>query len=218
MLEPAPSSEDATQVARWALVIVDVQNDFFQQGTLAVPAAEVILPFVNDLIARSLKDGAAVYASRDWHPAESVHFQAFGGRWPVHCVAGTPGAEFQPGLNLPERSIIVSKGQSGKDDGYSAFEGTVPDATALAIDLRRRGILHLYVAGVATDYCVGSTARDALKEGFRVTIVGDAIAGIDSSSSASILEELQQNGASLETTAQVASSLNSTKNSARFPH
>lgn len=190
-------------MARCALIVVDVQNDFFPNGALAVAQAEHALPFLNELIARFSTTGAPVYASRDWHPKQSVHFQEFGGRWPVHCVAGTPGAEFRQELRLPADAITVSKGQSGKDDGYSAFEGTVQDGAGLATDLRRRGAAHLYIAGVATDFCVGSTARDALKAGFRVTILSDAIAGIDSSNSESVLKELQRDGASLQTTGQI---------------
>ena len=100
-----------------AVLIVDVQNDFCPGGALAVSEGDRIIPVLNDIVARFA--GSPVYASRDWHPRDTTHFKESGGPWPVHCVAGTRGAELHPELRLPADAIIVSKGQDRADDGYS---------------------------------------------------------------------------------------------------
>ena len=109
--------------------------------------------------------------ARDWHPLEHVSFSAQGGPWPPHCVAGTPGAAFAPGLLLPERAEVVSKAALSHADAYSGFEGT-----ALAAGLRAR---RLFVGGLATGYCVQATVLDAVREGFDVVLLGDAIRAVE---------------------------------------
>ena len=161
---------------REALLIVDVQNDFCPGGKLAVEHGDAVVPVLNEYIE---KLGVPVYASRDWHPPKTEHFKEFGGRWPPHCIRDTEGAAFHPGLNLPENTVVVTKGTHAADDGYSAFEGVAPDGRALAYVLRSNGIRRLYLGGLTTDYCVRSSALDALGEGFEVVLLTDAIRGID---------------------------------------
>src|SRR5581483_6349826 len=106
---------------RRALLVVDVQRDFCSGGTLPVPGAEAILAAVNRAIDEAHANRWPVYASRDWHPAVTTHFKAYGGEWPPHCVQSTAGAEFHPDLRLPDDAVIVSKGIDPAHPGYSAF-------------------------------------------------------------------------------------------------
>lgn len=151
-----------------ALLVVDVQNDFCPGGALAVADGDAIIPVINAWMPRF----ATVVASRDWHPANSVHFS----RWPPHCVAGTYGAQFRVGLDTGRFLLVLDKGTDNLDDGYSAFEATSEDLESW---LRSRGIEMLYVCGLATDYCVLQTVFDALRLGFGVTVIRDGIAAVE---------------------------------------
>ena len=157
-----------------ALLIVDVQRDFLPGGDLAVPAGDAVIPVLNGYIERARRAGQPVYASRDWHPANHCSFKARGGPWPPHCIRGTPGAAFAPALALPADATIVSKATREDADAYSAFGDT--DLAAL---LRQRGVKRLLVGGLATDYCVLNTVRDAIKEGFEVVLLTDAIRAVE---------------------------------------
>ena len=167
-----------------ALVVVDLQNDFADRaGSLSVPNGESILPAVNEAIRSALDAGAFVVATQDWHPESTPHFARDGGIWPVHCVGGTWGAELHPSLELPVGVPRVRKGTNG-EDGYSAFTMRDPltdalTATELEGLLRGRGIERVVVCGLATDYCVKATALDAIRLGFSVLLLGDAIAAVD---------------------------------------
>lgn len=165
--------------AQSALVIVDVQNDFCPGGLLAVTKGDEIIPPLNEYVRRFSDKGLPIFLSRDWHPTVTAHFKAFGGIWPVHCVMETRGAEFHPALRVPDRAIIVSKGMNPERDDYSAFDGTDGDGTPLADLLRRLQVTRLVIGGLATDYCVKETALAALRQGFAVTILADAIRGVD---------------------------------------
>lgn len=162
-----------------ALLIVDVQNDFCPGGALAVPGGDRVIPVLNRYAARFRAAGLPVYASRDWHPAETRHFEAQGGPWPPHCVAGTPGAAFHDRLELPEETTVVSKGRDPTDDGYSAFEAETEAGTPLEDALRESGVRRLFVGGLATDYCVRASVLDAARRGLRPVLLLDAIRGID---------------------------------------
>jgi nicotinamidase/pyrazinamidase len=155
---------------RNALLIVDPQVDFCPGGALAVPGGDGIFPAVN----RASRILPLAVASRDWHPADHVSYQAQGGPWPVHCQAGTPGAEFHPALETDRIERVFSKGTDPAMEAYSAF-----DDTGLADWLRERGVDRLYVAGLATDYCVRASVLDALREGFRVVVLEDAIGAVN---------------------------------------
>jgi len=157
-----------------ALVIVDVQRDFLPGGSLAVPGGDAIVPALNVCIERFAARRLPIFATRDWHPAQHCSFQAAGGPWPPHCVAGTAGAEFAVGLRLPNDVHLVSKATAAERDAYSAFNDTDFHAR-----LRARHVLRLFVAGLATDYCVVSTVLDALALGYHVVVLSDAVAAVE---------------------------------------
>jgi nicotinamidase/pyrazinamidase len=158
---------------------VDVQNDFCPGGALAVPEGDRVVPVLNRYIADAMAVGSPVYASRDWHPPVTSHFKDHGGEWPPHCIQETSGASFHQGLQLPVTAVVVTKGQDPASAGYSAFDGRTAEGRSLLSDLRERQVDHLYVGGLATDYCVKHSVLDALRLGFSVTVLGDAIAGVD---------------------------------------
>lgn len=182
---------------RPALLIVDMQKDFCAGGTLAVPYSDHVVTALNRYLDDALARGVTIYASRDWHPAVTSHFKSHGGPWPVHCVQGTDGARFHPNLRLPPTSIVVSKGDDPGSPGYSALEGRTSEGKLLLADLQERGLDHLYVAGLATDYCVKQTVLAALAAGLTVTVLGDAIAGVDAEPGDSVraLDEMREKGA-----------------------
>jgi nicotinamidase/pyrazinamidase len=175
-----------------ALVIVDFQNDFCPGGALAVPDGDAIAGRLNDLAGSG--DFDLVVATRDWHPADHGSFGEQGGPWPVHCVAGTPGAELHHALDPTPIDAVVDKGQDPGTDGYSGFEGT--DLAAL---LRSQDVDHVTVVGLAADYCVKNTALDALREGFSVTVASSAVRGVDvePDDSTRALEQVRAAGASV---------------------
>jgi nicotinamidase/pyrazinamidase len=164
---------------RDALLIVDVQNDFCPGGSLAVAEGDRVVPVLNRYAERFAARGAAIFACRDWHPARTKHFKAGGGLWPPHCVQGTPGAEFHPALRLPRGTEIVSKGMDPAEDAYSAFQAETAEAAAFAVALGERGVQRLFVGGLATDYCVKATTLDALREGFEVVVLEDAVRAVE---------------------------------------
>ena len=153
-----------------ALIVVDVQNDFCPGGSLAVADGTAVVPPLNRLMKEFLDRGEPVFKTRDWHPAQTKHFEAHGGTWPVHCVQNTPGAEFHPDLIDDPRITIVSKGIDESADGYSGFDGT-----NLAEILREQGVEEVWVGGLATDYCVKHTVLDARGAGFEVKALADAM-------------------------------------------
>jgi nicotinamidase/pyrazinamidase len=165
--------------SRDALVVVDVQNDFCPGGALGVPDGDRVVPALNRYAERFAVKGAPVLATRDWHPPRTKHFKAWGGVWPPHCVQDTPGAAFHPDLILPAGTEIVSKGMDPELDAYSAFQAETAGGMPFAVVLGERGIGRLFVGGLATDYCVKATALDALKEGFEVVVLDDAVRAVD---------------------------------------
>ncbi len=162
-----------------ALLVVDVQNDFCPGGALAVPEGDKVVPILNKYIKIFSKKKLLIFASRDWHPKKTLHFKKFGGVWPAHCVQGTKGAEFHPKLKLPKEAIILSKGMNPKEDSYSAFQAENPDGISFLNLLKIFGIEEIYIGGLATDYCVKFTTLDALKKGFKVRVLMDAIKGVN---------------------------------------
>ncbi|MGA7827348.1 MAG: bifunctional nicotinamidase/pyrazinamidase [Geobacteraceae bacterium] len=162
-----------------ALLIEDVQNDFCSGGALAVPGGDEVVPVLNRYIDLFLAKGLPVYVSRDWHPEKSSHFSAYGGIWPTHCVQKSEGANFHPDLNLPDDVIVISKGMDPTEDGFSSFEGSCEKGRKFSESLEARGVRHVYIGGLATDYCVKYTVLEALKLGFLVTLLIDAVRGVD---------------------------------------
>jgi nicotinamidase/pyrazinamidase len=165
-----------------ALLIVDFQNDFTPGGALPVPEGDQIAEPIN----RLLDSFDLVIATRDWHPPEHGSYSGVDvdpaewrgadapSIWPVHCVEGTPGAQLHPSLEQAKVDVVIDKGQDPNSQGYSAFQDT-----RLGDLLRERGIDRLFVTGLATDYCVKQSVLDALREGFAVTVVDDAVRGVD---------------------------------------
>ncbi len=162
-----------------ALLVVDVQNDFCPGGALGVPQGDTIVPRVNRTIELFVRRGLPVLATRDWHPAVTKHFKAYGGAWPPHCVQGTKGARFHPKLGLPKDAIVLSKGMDPEQDSYSGFQALNSGGRDLESVIRDLGIDAIFVCGLATDYCVRATALDATRRGIRVWVVEDAVKGVD---------------------------------------
>jgi len=157
-----------------ALILVDVQLDFLPGGSLAVPHGDEVVPALNRYLAVFRGLTLPVVATRDWHPADHCSFHARGGPWPPHCVAGTNGARFAPLLDIPCEARIVSKATTVDKDAYSGFEGTDLDEW-----LRRAGVGRVFVGGLATDYCVLNTVRDALHLGYATFLLADAIRAVN---------------------------------------
>ena len=154
------------------LIVVDVQSDFTAGGALAVAGGDRVIDRINDLVDRGGFD--LVVATRDWHPSDHGSFEPQGGRWPVHCVAGTQGAELDPRLERASIDAVIDKGQRPDSEGYSGFQDT-----ELGSLLRDERVDAVTVVGLATDYCVKHTALDALREGLAVTVDASATAGVD---------------------------------------
>lgn len=162
-----------------AFLIVDLQIDFCPGGSLAVGEGDTIVPLINRYLELFRSHGLPVIASRDWHPPVTDHFSQYGGLWPPHCIQGSPGAGFHPALQLPGDATVVSKGSDPHRDDYSALQATLPSGMSLLERLKTTGVTHLYLCGLATDYCVKWSALDALREGFRVTLLTDAVKGVE---------------------------------------
>jgi len=167
---------------RTALLVIDVQNDFADpSGSLYVPGGGAVVDKANAQIAAARAAGAKVAYSQDWHPPVTAHFAAHGGKWPDHCVRGTWGAAFHPGLVLAGE--VVQKGTGG-EDGYSAFTVRDPRTgderpTRLVTILRGAGVTGVVIVGLATDYCVHDTALDALRLGLRTTVLADGVRPVE---------------------------------------
>lgn len=186
---------------RTALVVVDLQNDFADPaGSLAIAGGDAIIPAVNDAVRAALGAGAFVVATQDWHPETTPHFAKDGGAWPVHCVAGTWGAQLHPAFEVPADVPRVRKGMNG-EDGYSGFTMRDPETgdqirTELEGLLRERHIERVIICGLATDHCVRATALDAVGLGFSTTLLGEAIAAVnlDPDDGDRALEEMAEAG------------------------
>jgi len=179
---------------RKALIVVDVQNDFCPGGSLAVAHGDEVVAPLNKLVKEFLDRGEPVFKTRDWHPAKTKHFAAYGGIWPVHCVQGTRGAEFHPDLLEDPRITIISKGFDERADGYSGFDGT-----QLAQLLRDEGVEEVWVGGLATDYCVKQTVLDARRQGFDVRALADAMraVNVNPKDGTKAIEEMKNAGAEI---------------------
>lgn len=156
-----------------ALLVVDLQNDFVSGALAVAHASEVIAP-VNRAIDAFASRGLPVFASRDWHPPDHCSFRARGGIWPVHCVAGTAGAEFVAGLRLAPHTVLIEKATERDVEAYSALSGT-----RLGDELQARGVTRLFVAGLATDYCVLNTVRDAVARGVHPVVLIDGCRAVN---------------------------------------
>ena len=189
---PGKAQEKPVIDERTVLIVVDVQNDFCPGGSLAVKGGDEVVPVINALAKRF----AHVVMTQDWHPAGHSSFTSshpgkkpfetiempYGRQvlWPDHCIQGSKGAEFHPGLAVPHAAAVVRKGYRPEIDSYSGFvEADRRTSTGLTGYLRERGFLRAVVVGLATDFCVGWTAQDASSAGFETFVVEDACRAID---------------------------------------
>lgn len=188
---------------RTALVIVDVQQDFCEGGSLGVAGGEAVAAGITDFLEAAAEKGGydLIVASRDWHVEPGSHFAPPGTEpdyvdsWPVHCVAGSEGAAWHPDLHLPEGTVVVSKGE--REGAYSGFEGNTDDGRTLEEVLRDHDIEGVDVVGIATSYCVRATALDSVKAGFRTRILAPLTTDVDPGATYRTLEKLRRAGVTI---------------------
>ncbi len=164
----------AVSPSKRALLVVDVQRDFCTGGALPVRHGEAVVPRLNAVTDAFTRSGLPVFFTRDWHPPRHVSFLERGGPWPPHCIQGTRGAEFYPGLSVPPSATVVSKGYDPDEEAYSGFQGT-----DLAQMLKGASAGEVFIGGLATDYCVKETCLDALKAGFAADVIEDCVMAVD---------------------------------------
>ena len=157
-----------------ALIIADLQNDFLPGGALGIAGGHEIVPVLLNYVRRFLARGLPIVLTRDWHPPNHCSFRDYGGPWPVHCVAGTPGSLPPTGFEAPASAVIIYKAIDPDQEAYSAFH-----RTALDRHLRALGVRRLFIGGLATDYCVIHTATDALSLGYTVCLLLDGIKAVN---------------------------------------
>lgn len=192
-----------------ALFIIDVQNDFTEGGALGVEGGDAVAAGITAYLGRHPDRYDVVIASRDWHDGagdNGGHFALdaapdYVDSWPVHCVAGTVGAEYDPGLDVELIDVHIRKGQGVP--AYSIFEGTTEEGIELPALLDRLEVSEIDVVGIATDYCVRASALDAVTSGRRVRVLDDLIAGVAPESSAAALRELAAAGADIDASTAV---------------
>ena len=184
-------------MSKSALIVVDVQNDFCEGGALAAADTASLIEPLHQYVEAARRKGAVIVYTQDWHPVEHSSFQKNDGPWPVHCVAGSEGAELKAPLRASAGDVLIHKGVAIHGPGYSGFE-----STELADRLRSLGVERVLLSGIATEYCVRATALDALKEGFETLIVRDLVRAVDPEQTAAVLEELQNAGAKIMDSAQ----------------
>ncbi len=157
-----------------ALIIADIQNDFLPGGALGIAGGDVIVPVLEAYISRFQSRGLPIVLTRDWHPSNHCSFRENGGPWPVHCVAGSAGSLPPPSFHAPSTAIIIYKATSPDKEAYSAFQDT-----PLHEELQARHIRRVFVGGLATDYCVLNTVKDARALGYEVCLLVDGICAVN---------------------------------------
>ncbi len=157
-----------------ALILTDIQLDFLPGGALGINGGEAILPVLRDYIKRFEARHLPIFLTRDWHPLNHCSFRQYGGPWPLHCVAGSPGALPPPMFPSPPSAVIIYKAIDSDREAYSAFQYTLLDR-----HLRSVRVTRLFVGGLATDYCVLNTVKDALSLGYEVLLMADGICAVN---------------------------------------
>jgi nicotinamidase/pyrazinamidase len=183
-----------------ALIITDVQNDFCEGGSLAVVGGQTVARAISEYLAANPYDH--IVATKDFHVSPGSHFSDepdYLDSWPPHCVAGTAGADFPPGLDTNAIEAVFTKG--AYTAAYSGFEGTDEAGTSLADWLRQRGADEVDIVGIATDYCVHATATDAVRAGFTTRVLVDLTAGVAPETTAKALDDLHGKGIELAVSA-----------------
>lgn len=189
-------------MAKAALIVVDVQRDFCEGGALAAQDTLSLLRPLQECIEAARRANAVIVYTKDWHPADHSSFHTSDGPWPVHCVAGTPGAELMPPLQTGADEIVVHKGVERHGAGYSGFE-----LTGLEEHLQARQVTRVAVCGIATEYCVHATALDGLQSGFETVVLRDLIRSVQPEETSRVLKKLAQAGARELTAAEWLNSL-----------
>jgi nicotinamidase/pyrazinamidase len=199
---------------RTALLVVDLQRDFCSGGALPVKNGDQVVPEINRIIDAFDRHGLPIFFTRDWHPPNHVSFKSQGGNWPPHCVQGSTGAEFHPALRIPLRAAIISKGDVPEEEAYSGFQGT-----DLETRLRKLGIEEIILCGLTTDYCVKESALDALRAGFKVSVIRDCIRAVDvkPGDGAMALSAMKKAGAKITVSSSVVKQLASTQQWSHHP-
>lgn len=189
-----------------ALIVVDVQRDFCPGGALPAKEGDKVVPGLNRVIKAFDEAGLPIFFTRDWHPPDHRSFASQDGRWPPHCVQGSEGAKFHPGLNIPPKAQVVSKGTDPAAEAYSGFQGT-----DLEWRLKTYGVTRIFVGGLATDYCVKETSLDARRAGFEVFVLKDCVRAVDAQKGdgARALIEIRKAGAKLTTSSSAIYRLSS---------
>lgn len=213
-----PMNNPNNDLIKSALLLVDLQNDFCTHGALAVNESELVIQAANKAIGNCQQHNIPIIASQDWHPANHLSFAINSGTqvgdigklngipqvwWPVHCVQGETGADFHASLNCNAISKVFTKGENPQVDSYSAFfDNDKVSQTRLHTWLQEQQITKLFIMGIATDYCVKFTVLDALKLGYKVSVLTDGCRGVNLSAMDSelALAEMSQQGATLLTT------------------
>ena len=189
------ASPDTSLQSGDALMLVDVQIDFCPGGALPIAHGDEVVPVLNRWIAAAVRAGVPVYASRDWHPAGHLSFTKAGGQWQPHCLQDSEGARFHPALQLPDSTVVVTKGVRFDRDQYSAF-----DETGLAAELQKRGVRRVWVGGLAQDVCVRATVLDARRVGLETIVIADGTRPLTPEGGERANEEMRRAGARVETT------------------
>jgi nicotinamidase/pyrazinamidase len=199
---------------RAALLVVDVQVDFCPGGALPVKNGDKVVPEINRIINAFDELGLPIFFTRDWHPANHISFKSQGGVWPPHCVQDSRGARFHPALRIPLGAAVISKGGVPEEEAYSGFQGT-----DLETRLRKLGVDEIVLCGLATDYCVKESALDALRAGFRVSVIRDCIRAVDvkPGDGATALSAMKKAGAKITASSSVIKQLASTQQWSHHP-
>jgi len=199
---------------RAALLVVDLQRDFCSGGALPVKNGDQVVPEINRIINGFDRHSLPIFFTRDWHPPNHISFKSQGGNWPPHCVQGSTGAEFHPALRIPLGAAVISKGDVPKEEAYSGFRGT-----DLETRLRKLGVEEIVLCGLTTDYCVKESALDALRAGFKVSVVRDCIRAVDvkPGDGAMALSAMKKAGAKITASSSVIKQLASTQQWSHHP-
>ena len=184
-----------------ALIVVDVQNDFTEGGSLGVKGGNVTAASITAYIREHKSGYAHVIASRDWHSPDGDNGGHFAAKpdmvttWPPHCVQGTTGSAYNPALELELIDVQIYKGDG--HPAYSAFEGNTPGGAALVDVLRKAKVRHLDLVGIATDHCIRATALDAIARGYTVTVLADLCVGVAPSTTIAAVAEMSAAGVTI---------------------
>lgn len=181
-----------TKTEKWALIVVDVQNDFCPGGSLAVPKGDEVIGPINAMISLALKKKKPIFFSRDWHPKVTGHFKNYGGDWPPHCIMYEEGAKFHHAIKIPKSAFIISKGMVSGEDAYSAFDGETLDGDMIDDLLRALKVTKVYVCGLATDFCVKATVISASEAGYKVVLLRDACRAVFPDKEAELLKTMEE--------------------------